>query len=300
MSAERELRLQRFYLGDDCYSMEAASVTAIRRWEEARAPEHDGAGVIASLAEGPVYSLRGLLGLDVPLATAGPVFVVKTPNRSYGVQVDRVARALQVARTLPCQLPPAARDPHGRVRGVVRLGEELSLVLSPDKLAGGYAVEEAFGHGAAWAMNAPPAAEKKMLCFTESEHDASTLFAVALRQVVEIAEGLRVIRLGGHNPCVYGITDWRGYIVPVIEPSSLLGVRHEGAFGPGTKLAILRGTRSRDLFALRAANFAAVTLPLGASVGLGKPIEGLGPYVRAAYEIAGGCIVLPDLDLVAG
>jgi chemotaxis signal transduction protein len=300
MSAERELRLLRFYLGADCYSMETTDVTAIRRWEETGAPAHEGEGVIASLAQGPVYSLRGLLGLEAPAATAGPVFVVRTASRTYGVQVDRVARAVQVPRTLPKQLPAAARDPLGRIRGVVRLREELSLVLSPGRLPGGFAVEEAFGAPAAWAKNPPPPANKKLFCFTERGADTSTLFAVALRQVVEIAEGLPVIRLGGYNPCVYGITDWRGYVVPVVVPSALLGVRQEEEFASGTKLVIMRGTRSRELFALRAANFAALTLPLGASVGLGKPIKGLGPYVRAAYECAGGCMVLPDLDLVAG
>jgi hypothetical protein len=53
------------------------------------------------------------------------------------------------------------------------------------------------------------------------------------------------------------------------------------------------------LFALPAAEFAAVSLPLDPSVGREQPLTGLGPYVRAAFNVVDDCLVLPDLDRIA-
>lgn len=299
----KQLRLLRFYLGADCYSMETSSVWAIRRWEEMLPPLDETSGSIASVRVGkglaPVYSLGDVLGLDVAPDPGGPVFVVASASQPYGVQVDRVARAVSTAFTEPRQLPLLARDPLGKIRGVARLDGEVSLVLSGARLIGGTGQEAAFAAPGNWGVPVPPRSQKKLLCFSDPNGASGTRFAFSLRQVVEIVEGVRVIRLGSDVPSLHGLIDWRGYMVPVVESQSLLGIPGWRSVPTGTKFAILRGTRSQELFAMAAEDIAAVTLPLPTEIG--AALSGFGPYIRAGFAMAGGPLVLPDLDgLAAG
>ena len=309
-----QLQLLRFYLGQDCYCLDTADVAAIRRWEETVPASEElrarAQAVIAVVPFGgqnqnvPVYSLRERLGLESGGDPAGPVIVVRSARHAYGVQADRVARAVSVAATEPRRLPAAAQSPAGKIRGAVALNAELALYLSVGKLApvpSGLVVaaDRALGEPECWLVNPPAAAQQRLLCFSEPGGDTSMMFGFTLRQVVEIAQGQRVVRLTAGNPCTIGVMQWRGHVVPVIDPGALLGV-YDGAPDLGnSRFAILRGSRSNDLFAIPATGFAALSLPIDPAVGTATPMMGLGPYVRAAFVVDNGCLVLPDLDRIS-
>ncbi|MBM3786233.1 MAG: chemotaxis protein CheW [Acidobacteria bacterium] len=308
-SAGTQLPLVRFYLSHDCYCLETPAVASIRRWEETESPAEDRPDAIATVqfpgGTAPVYSLRSLLALGEEDTASGPVLMVRSPRHTYGIRVDRVARTISVDPSLARGLHPALCDPHGRVRGVVQLPGELALLLSPAFLAplpAGLAPlppDPPLPPPSLWTSAPPPASGKKLLCFAVPSEDPSTLFAFSLRQIIEIVQGLRMFRVSANDKCVAGMVEWRGHVVPVIHPSALLGVSHGPPDWENAKFAILRGAQTQALFALPAHDFAALSAPLSATAGNGARLPKIGPFVRAAYKLTGGCLVLPDLDRLA-
>jgi chemotaxis signal transduction protein len=303
---QNQLQLLRCYLEGDCYCLDTFDVAAIRRWEEVTVSGQEGPlvpGAIATVSHGkqdvPVYALHERMGLDTGGNPNGPVIIVKSSEHVYGIQVDRVARAVSVAATQPRQLPAAAVQPSGRIRGTAVLNGELALYLSAAQLVSDTSEPEAaFPPAALWQVSPPAADQQRLLCFSEPGGDTSMMFGFTLRQVVEIAQGLRVIRVAAGSPCTIGITEWRGFVVPVIDPGALLGVSQASSDLTRARFAILRGTRTNQLFALPATEFTSLSLPIGSDDSV-TPLPGLGRYVRAAYEMLDGCLVLPDLDEIA-
>lgn len=293
------LRLLRFYLGTDCYCVEAESAPAVLRWEDRLPAPGDVGGAIASVAFGglnvPVYSLPRLLGLDTPSGPNGPILIARAHRRVYGVRVDRVAGSVPADAGDLRQLPEAARHPSGRLRGFVRLKDELALLVSPSRLAPAAneePVEPELPAAPDWRRSAPSTDVRRLFCFTEPGGDSTTLFAFTLRQMIEIAQGLRIVPLVAGNACVYGLADWRGYVVPVVDPGALLGLGAGRTAATASKYAILRGAPSRALFAIPVLDCAAISTSIDGA----KPLPNVGPLIRAAFQFDAGCLVLPDLD----
>jgi chemotaxis signal transduction protein len=295
------LQLLRLYLGDDCYCVDTFHVTAIRRWEEALVEGTEPDGAIASLRLGnrtlAVYSLAERLGIDTGAPSNGPIVVIRSGRLQYAIQVDRVSRAAIVAPSLPRQLPLAST--HGRLRGSVQLNGELALYLSAARLVGsplGTGEEATFAAPAHWPQQPPELPSQRLLCLAEPGGDTSLVFGFTLRQAIEIASDLRVIRVSSSQPCLIGVAAWREYVVPVVDPCALLGLPSTTPFTTRGRMGILRGSRTPHLFAIPAASFATLLPHSDENIASAKPMPNISPYVRAAFDIGGECLVLPDLD----
>lgn len=95
----------------------------------------------------PVYDLRPLLGLGPATGSGGKIVIAALGESVAGIVVDEVAEVLTVETAGLEELPAVANE---AVRGVVRHGERLIVILDPARI-----VETAEGE----PPDEPPASE---------------------------------------------------------------------------------------------------------------------------------------------
>lgn len=309
------LQLLRCLAGGEQFLLPGTSVRAIRRWENVRpfsgkqSPSVD--QPLASAAQVgqldlagqsvPVYSLATLLGLPVATgASQGPVLLFAGQAVPFAVQVDQVNRTLAIAEADLIELPTIAQDRSGRFLGSVLLEQELALVLAPNAIGPQpemrWQAERISTPAPLWNGFSPAMEQHRLLCFTEPGGDHNTFFACSYRQLLEVAAVPKVLPLRNSHPCVTGLIAWRGRAVPLLSLPALLGFAPPAQPAVHHKIVVVRGLQQAHLFALPAGLIAPLSVPVPAHIQVERRIHGLGPFVRSAYQLQGGMLILPDLD----
>ncbi len=221
-------------IGVDQFAFRASDTCEIVRAEKMhRAPGPGGAaGTIAMDGEAvPVYPLETSLGRPATRAAsarpAGHIVITRGLAGSAGWLVDRITRSA-VDAVSPAPLPHlVGRDATRWFEGLLRVGDRLLLLISPENLdprspAGGGAPVAAdpgwpSADGAARAQEdqGPPLV---VLFFSPGlPHSGAPRSALSARRIAAVIQSVPVIPVPGSAPHIAGVIMWRDEAVPVID-----------------------------------------------------------------------------------
>lgn len=223
----------------------------------------------------PVFSLAHRLGYPpLPSLSTGEgqgtsqrIVVLNPPQpdpqmgkgentRPWGLLADRVSQVIQIQADRIVPLPPIPFSPRADYfKSVIKLDEKLILLLSPARIhpkalpGGSVPVSEATSPSPDTGRSEPSAEEAhrahgQIIIFKVTEPDPSTRtisFGLSISQVPEILEAPPVTPIPATPAFVFGLVNWRGLPVPVIDLAGLLGLEQIST-DKRTRIIIARGT----------------------------------------------------------
>jgi purine-binding chemotaxis protein CheW len=129
-----------FALGREEYALPIQQVQEIIRYSEPRAVSSDEPwvrGVISLRGKiVPVFDLALRLGVDAEVAEDQKIVIVETTAGTAGVIVDEVEEVLTVEADQLDEVPGAGGD---AIDAIVKVGDRLVVLLTPDRLLAGVA-----------------------------------------------------------------------------------------------------------------------------------------------------------------
>jgi chemotaxis signal transduction protein len=262
----------------------------------------------------PVFSLGAWLGSPPPSGPVeGKVLVVGCEESAWGVGIDGASRVLEVPAEdvlpLPAMVGPTAG---ARFDGVVRLGEELVLLVSSDALLAVPGPEGGRREGSMSDVGISrrlhrldpgtgrSARKGRMVVFSAAQRsakDEAVSFALSLWQVAEVLGAQPWIRVPLAPSWLRGMVGWRGKPLPVVDLLDRLG------FGRGPE-------RAERLLVARCSRLdgGEIAFPVMADVrnqriplvhGGDRRFPALEQLTKGVFAGERGMIVVPDLDRIA-
>jgi chemotaxis signal transduction protein len=285
-------------VGDERFAFHSADIQLVARAEQiAAGPATDGrVGVLrhGGMAT-PAYSLAGLLGLPGRRVHGGShVVVVGGPQGTFGLVVDRAARAGVSEECTVLPLPPFAGADASRWFAGLLLGGELScLLLSPEGIEPGAPPRTA---RAAHATRPPARVPETDLSAIVASFTSPALppceadcYALSARRLAAVVQALPRIPLPGRGVFVTGLSWWQGAAVPVLDFSE------RGRPAPGSRHLVVR---------TRAGAHAA--LPVESEITLRRATRedvrvrpGESAFVAGVFAMGSGRVALIDVDALA-
>ncbi len=314
VSAERVIRCT---VGKESYAVRIADVRSLERADSMEWGE-DRTRVEGWFPRGdsriPVFSLGAWLGAAAPSGPVeGKVLMVGREENVWGVGIDGASRVLEISPEDILSLPAiVGSEAAGRFDGVVRLGEELVLLISSEALLdvpgpeGGRRREGSLsGLGLARRPKrldpgtGRSARKGRMVVFSAAQRpakDDAVSFALSLWQVAEVLDGQPWTRVPLAPSWLRGMIGWRGKPLPVVDLLDRLGLGH----GPerAQRLLVARSSRSDG---------SEIAFPVMADVrnqriplthGGDRPFPALERLTKGIFPGERGMIVVPDLDRI--
>jgi purine-binding chemotaxis protein CheW len=308
------VRVLRCSVGDETYGLEMAWVRGLARADQV-ATQGGPDGLAGTLPfrnqDVPVFHLgQRLWGGAPPRTTTGHVILVEQTRQPFGLLVDRVSQAQQVPTDCVLPLPSLALDADRNCfEGLLKLGEQYLLLLSPNRLFPG-ALPDGGGEGLAARPRWVPSAleglpqghhvrrTERIVVFTLAEPLAGERplsFARDLAQVLEIVELRDLIPVPRAPAFALGLVIWRNRAVPVVDLGSRLGLPPVVP-DRRARLLIVRAAQLGELagFLVRPA-IRILRLPVPHQVCTRHlPLDqGL---IRGAVETRNETLIIPDVD----
>lgn len=260
------LDILRCYAGDESYALEMSWVGSVGRADGLRlqAGEDGSVGFVAD-EEGtiPVFSLASQLGRRSRSDAAhGHVIVLGGEPAPRALYVDRIARVLQLPWSMLMPLPALVADHTPPFfRGVLKLGNELVLLLAAEHLIPGFTpkrrgdVPEA-PHLASWRPPPHPhrymagRAERggQIVIFSAVEprpRKRAVSFGLSITQVLEILDPPPLVPVPQSPASILGLVEWQDRPIPVIDLASRMGLAPMTAEGRA-RLMIARASLQAD------------------------------------------------------
>jgi len=311
LSATSDRRFIRCVVGDGTYCLPLSAVRAIRRKDELR-PNVEGAWpagwVEVSGRTAPVLRLASLMGVSRAPGASEAFVVLGTEDDPWALGVDRISK--------PFSSPSGRRERFPLVEGgaispffvgAALDGERLVPILAIEQLrrvSEGATTARRLVHERGGRVERAPAgaarggADGRLLVFSSGEGDGErVLFGLSLLLVAEIRRPTAVWPVPGAIPFVFGIAEWQGRSLPVIDLGLRLGLAGNAVAAP-SKLIVVRspdgsahaGLSARSDIGLRRLDPGTC----GRSVS-----DWLDPVLtRAVFELEGRPLVIPDLSLL--
>jgi chemotaxis signal transduction protein len=274
--ASETLRFIRCGVADESYGLDMSWVRSIQRLDrfrhnpEARRENADPVGWLSeNKGDVPVFSLAGRLGRPVEgggslqrivvlNSLASPLPAGKAGGgQPWAMLVDRVSQVISVPADRVVPLPLVVVNPAASYfQGVIRLGKELILLLSPEHLHPDWRPTDLqpFGYTpldfARDRQGKPPTLNPEskiqnpkskigsrgqimLFSTTETRQDERPLaYGWSISQVPEILTPLPLVPVPAAPDFVLGLTNWRDRPVPVLDLDARLGM------GPGTSRSV--------------------------------------------------------------
>ena len=269
-------------------------------------------GIVGEFAmpggEIPVISVRHLFGRE-PHASLeeASLIIASTVHGECGLLVDDVMRGRETLSVAPYPRV-ARREDKPYFRSIVSWSEDStkrvrkSIALDVDGLVGqSQFVGPAFSVAAdAEIVGAADRSRSKgqMMLFDLPHLDWENQvvsIALSVTQVLEVAkpEGLMQVPLASEH--LFGFTDWRGYIVPVLD---LTGQMNLGTLpdDSSNRLVITRNTDNELIGFYSCNSIRTVTLPIEATPFMMEQVS-TNPAVRGTYLTPNGVFVVPSFEL---
>ncbi len=326
-----DLRLIRCGLGRETYGLDMAWVRGIQRAESLRPNPAAGepAGWLPT-REGdvPVYSLASRFGQLRPagvapgrVITLNPLSSALSPSPNGGepgrgappwaLLVDRVSQVISVPADRMEPLPPVAVNPSANYfQGVVRLGQELILLLAPERLHPEAPAPPPSGAFAPPLLRAsaplPPrssAGRGRIIVFSTTAPrpgERAVSFGLSVTQAPEILHPPPVTPVPAAPAFVQGLVNWRDRPVPVIDLDVRLGLASESppSAEGRTRLIVVRdrGAAGQDVLAgvriqpaIRVLRLPLAHRPSDRALPLDRAL------VRCVVELDDETLVIPDV-----
>jgi len=260
ISTTETLRLIRCGIADETYGLDMSWVRSIQRMDRLRrnpevrdpstSPRHSPVGWLpVNEGEVPVFSLASRLAGSSEEGGALQRVVVLNPSPSlapakgieegqpWALLVDRVSQVIQVPADRVVPLPPIVINPSANYfKGVIELGEELILFLSPERLhpnapldASGPVREAADPRIRSPKLSAGGQRRNQgqiMIYSTTAPQpgERALSFGLSLFQVPEILAPLPLVPVPAAPAFVLGLVNWRTRPVPVVDLDARLGL----------------------------------------------------------------------------
>jgi chemotaxis signal transduction protein len=261
------LRFIRCGTADESYGLDMSWVRSIQRTDRFRRnPEagNQSSALVGWLPgnEGdiPVFSLAGRLGRssngDSALQRIVVLYPAEEEKRPWALLVDRVSQviAIPAERTVP--LPPVVVSPAADYfQGVIRLGDELILFLSPERLHPEWTAAEAKSHNPELAGAQSPDHESKikrpesqvggrgqLMLFSTTKPPSGerpVSFGLSISQVPEILVPLPLVPVPAAPAFVLGLVNWRDRPVPVLDLDARLRLSSEADRSRGDQARLI-------------------------------------------------------------
>jgi purine-binding chemotaxis protein CheW len=310
MQNTNSLRLIRCTVAGQVYDLDMSWVRGIQRLDRLQRNKGENGRegwVVASEGQLPVYSLSALLklpaGQDSPLQRI--VVLNSKGGQGWAILVDRVSQPFEIPGNCFFALPAVVMNTPGHCfSSVVRLGDELALMLSVEKL---YPEYQAKAQPAANPPSSVPEAAlqtsgtrmhsgyNQMIVFSvpslqAGEHPLS--FGMSITQVAEILEPLPLIPVPGAAAYILGLANWRQEPVAVLDLAQRLGLPTQ-ASGSAARFLIANTSAGKIGFPIRPGS-RVLRLPVVHHPCTQPPAVDWG-LVRSLVELENEVLLVPDL-----
>jgi len=306
-------RLVRLSAGRESYCLDIGSLSGIHRSERLRLnpkQEHPLGWLPVPEGEIPVFSLAERLGGTA--ATEGTIVALRGPLGPWGLLVDRVTRVVTAFdRVYP--LPRIVDSRAGLFRGVVALGEEMLLYLDPERLhpegASVPASEAPAGRGLGPPADPLPGGRPpqrpvrrtgRLLVFSLLNPAVGAwnpTCGLSITQVLEIMPSVQPVRVPQAPPHVWGLANWRGCPVPVVDVGLRLGLP-PARYDAAARLLVSRTASGSGLVAIPAQQeMRGQSLPVRARRWEGELLPE-SSFTCGIFHLDSGPLVIPDLDAI--
>lgn len=324
-------RLLECLVGHDRYCFQSQHVAGVLQGAAARA-ELPSCSEIAGVVhyggqETPVLHLRRILGYpDGASAERRHIVIIRNDQSHFGILVDSVLGAREVAREQIAPLPSIAWNPaKPYFEGVVAFGIRSAVRVSdrvahsPIGHAGesemhaalliyptGLLDEEVAAQPGSWSgtpldiatlQRQQQSRHGQIMVFDVPETSSAqlpTALALSISQVLEVVQRTKLIRVPGAPTTIEGLIPWRKQFVPVVDLSHVLGLTRT-RFTAATRLVVVRNSRNQLLAFYSSSDVRTLRLPIDA-----KPCSfetsADSSWLRGTFQTKEGVLVLPDLD----
>ncbi len=263
--APQTLRLVRCAVQEQEYCLEITAVRSIGRLHQfAFQPTLEGVAtppgamgwIAAQQQKYPVFDLAVQLAIGTGSANFHDGFVVLVnAAQPFGLRVDRIIGNIEIESSQIVALPHIAEPTADKLfTGVVKLADKWVLCANAAQL---HRTEAAplttLPKPPPRVMNAPAAPRKsraQIMLFSAAQsleavsEPQPMVFGLSLMQVQEISHLLPIISVPRAPKYVFGLANWRGLPLPILDLPTRLGLRHEAVAAhqihPKSRLLIAR------------------------------------------------------------
>ena len=261
----------------------------------------------------PVFFMAGLLGRpNIAPGRPGAVLIIDRHRDPWGLAVDRALQVVEMESSRLLPIPPAVGEQAlGIFQGVVRLTDNLALLVAPERLhpdsPPGSSVPM---KPPATQRNTPPggdtqraAGHGRLITFSLINGEATAerlVFGLSLAQVSEILEDKPLLRVPRGSPAMLGLVHWRDRVLPVIDVGALIGLP-AGGDDTAERLIVCRSPDTGIFFAIPStADVWGERVPERCpAAAVPQPLDKT--FLRGVYAVGSShLLLLPDLDGIVG
>jgi purine-binding chemotaxis protein CheW len=302
-------------LDQESYALEMSWVRSVARADRLR-QRTEPEGLVGVLSEGgrevPVFSLRNQLGRKPACSERmGHVVMLSGEPAPLALLVDHLSSVVRIDRSHLLNLPaPIVNSSARYFRGAVRLGQELALLLAPDRMfpagslqrngCGSSSGDEVPTRSALPLLRSPSRTSGgpgQIVIFSTTEPEPRKRplsFGLSIAEVLEILDPPPLIPVPGAPHWVLGLVLWHDHAVAVIDLPRRMGLPPAAA-GDRARLLIARASiQSEPIGLLVRPSVRIRPLPLP-HLPCRQPLPDEGALCRGAVELKNETLVIPDL-----